>query len=412
MSSTGGVCQVSRGAVLPGKAPVGRSRAVVDGPSAGGSRGTTKYHGPVFSVLMVLSAPDERRSTENLALIVREMASRPDVSVHVWYLRVYPEHRAWPRSRNLDSLRTWWPARLLERLVSARLADVLRGLRLRWWFLQVRPDVVLLDDGLGERILTPRMQRNRPRPVVVSRANPMPPLGTALEPDPITRPDLALVLPRTEVDAVTQVRTMPSTYVVDYPPTPLQYSAARARHIRRTLDVPPDLPLVVGWGHDAWLDGPDLFVRALWALEHRYGVVARGLWLGLDEAPDIERLRAEAVMCGVSDRFHVRAEDTEAARFCGDAAFLPFRDGNDSLDLTILLLAGLGVVTFDTDGARDPMVVEVPPLDVDAAAAALAPMLTGDRDAVAQRIRRRRLDVLSFWVDEFLRQTREIRDHG
>ena len=362
------------------------------------------------SVLFILSSPDQRRSTENLALIVRELRERPGVDVRIWYLRVYPEHTPWAGARSLDQLRTWWLAFLVERVVSTRLADALRGLRLRWWFLMARPDVVVLDDGLGERVLTPAMRHGRRRPVLVSRANPMPPPDAMLEPDPVLVPDLRLCLAEPSVTVADTARTMPSTYVVDYPPTPLQFSAARADHVRRQLGVPTGRPLMVGWGDDVWLDGPDLFVRALWVLEHRYGVRADGLWLGLpSDGPDVDRLRAEAELCGVGERFHLRGDDIEVARFCGEAAFLPYRDGGDALDLTILLLAGVGVVTFDADGVRDPMVAEVGPLDVDAAAAALAPLLAGDRDAVAWETRRRRLDVLGLWVDEFLRQTGELR---
>ena len=52
----------------------------------------------------------------------------------------------------------------------------------------------------------------------------------------------------------------------------LPFRTADARvGVRRRLGIPVDVPLVVGWGADPWLDGPDLLVRTLWALEHRQG---------------------------------------------------------------------------------------------------------------------------------------------
>lgn len=374
----------------------------------------------VDSVLVVTALPDERPSTVTLGVIVDELERRPDVRVEVWFLRTFPEQDPWPGSRDVDSLRRWPVATWLERLVSRRAADLLRGLRLRLWFLRARPDLIVLDDGLGERLLTPRLRQGPHRPAIASRLNAEPPLHLSWEADPIVHPDLVLrapnadepeVRPEVRREAAHAADVLPAAHVRRYPESLRYRSDREGAAARHRLDLPTGELLVVGWGDDGWIDGPDLFVRALWALEHRHGVRANGVWLGLgSDRHEVERLHAEARRCGVGDRFFQRDDDSLAARLCADAAFLPYRDPGDPFDLMAALLGGLGVVTFAAAGVVDPIVIEVAPLDIEAAAAALVPLLAGDRDAVAAEARRRRrLDVVGDWVDELLDRSRRLR---
>jgi hypothetical protein len=152
--------------------------------------------------------------------------------------------------------------------------------------------------------------------------------------------------------------------------------AATRRRTRATLAL-PEGPLVVGWGNEGWLDGPDVFVRVLWALRRR-GLDVDGVWFGCDEdGPDAERLRSEAERCDVADHFHLRPASTRAARLCGDAVLCCDRSGGRSAEELIeAVVVGCPVVAFSTVDVVDDDVTVVPALDVEAAAEALGSLLT------------------------------------
>ena len=181
------------------------------------------------------------------------------------------------------------------------------------------------------------------------------------------------------------------------------------RAVRAQAGVPIGEPLILGWGEDAWIDGPDIFIRALWALEHRHGITAHGLWVSPRELDEEEaRLRAEAARCGVGERYHrdhrYRLADEDeprgsapfGLRACGDAILLPYRSPTDPFDVLDVLCSGLGVVTFGSIFIEDPQLRVVEYLDVDAAAAQLADLLQQDRahELAAARGRLRLEDML------------------
>lgn len=350
-----------------------------------------------LSLLVVTAAPDDRPSTETLGVIVAELERRPDVDVEVWHLRATPEETPWPGAPVVDSLREWWPARVLEGVGVPRLPAAMRGLRLRAWNRRVAPDAVVLDDGLGERVLvgTPG------RPVLVARRNATPPVHADWEPEPVATPAIVLVPPGDGAPVPPGAVAIASPHVRDYTAARRAGEPAQRERTRELLGIDGSGPLVVGWGDDGWIDGPDLFVRALWALEHRHGVLAGGLWLGLGADPhEVDRLRAEADRCGVGDRCWFRPADTLAARCCGDAVFLPYRGAGDPAELLEAAAGGLEVVTFPGALVEDPAVVVVDHLDVDAAAAALDAALRSDRPALTASATDR-LDVAP-WVDRLL----------
>lgn len=356
-------------------------------------------------VLLVVAHPDDRLTTETLQLITRELDSRDDVEVAVWFLRAHahgpgveePPHEPWwPGARIVDDLRTWWPARLLEVVGLGLPAARLRGARLRRWYREVAPDVVLLDDGLGGRVVPAR----GPRPVVAVRRNPVPPDLWSGEPAWEGPADLTI---GGEPLAAGQGAWMHGPYLIEVVDDP---SASAARAPLALAGVPD--PLVVGWGGDGWVDGSDLFVRALWHLEHRCGRIAHGLWLyDGDDDEHLDRLRAEAVRCGLGDRLHLVPDPGPGHRWFGDVVFLPFRAPATVEELLEVLAHGREVVTFEPAAFANPSIHALAPLDLDGVAHRLADALRLDalqRFAAA----RARLDAAT-WVDEFLSHSRPPR---
>lgn len=347
--------------------------------------------------LIVTAAPDERDSTQTLRVILAELDRRSDVEVGVWLLRATPQQTVWPGALVVDSLRDWAPARLVERLAVPRVPAALRGARLRYWNRRARPDFVLLDDGLGERVLvgTPG------DPVIVRRVNEIPPVHADWEAAPHREPDVVAVPPGLDADVPEGATLLAAPHVRDYSASRRHGAADQRRRVRTALGVGVDAPLVTGWGSDGWIDGPELFVRTLWSLEHFHGVAADGLWLGLGADPhEVDRLAAEAERCGVGGRIHFRSADTLAARCCGDAVLLPYRSAGEATDVLAAVAAGLVVVTFPSVPVVDPQVAVVADLDVDEAATALVVALESDRATLTAQATDR-LDV-GPWVDRLL----------
>lgn len=104
-----------------------------------------------LSVLVVSAAPDRRQSTSALRQIVSDMRCA-GAKVTVWFLRD-GDGPAWPGERVVDHLRTGRTAALGRRLKLEGLAAHAAGARLRWWYARAKPDLVVLDDGIGGRVL-------------------------------------------------------------------------------------------------------------------------------------------------------------------------------------------------------------------------------------------------------------------
>jgi hypothetical protein len=348
------------------------------------------------SILIIAASPDGRTSTQLLAETHRALDERGDVRVATWFLRCAWNETPWAGCRVVDDLRTWWPAALLDRVGAATPAGRLRGARLRLWLRSAAPDLIVLDDGLGGRLL----DHVDPGALVVVRRNREAPDAVAQEPPLDRRPDAWLLPPGSAADDGDRV-------IVEYQ-TRNDWAGARSagsvnarRKHRERLGLPADQPLVTGWGDSGWLDGPDVFIRALWALEARHGVAAHGVWFGsFDDEHERDRLRAEAERCGVADRYHHRPTEELGARLCGDAVLLPYRDTADDEEILVAICSGSAVVTFPVTGVEDPSVRVVAHLDVDAAAAELAIALAEDRPT-RWRDTLRRLDLQSL-LDELV----------
>jgi hypothetical protein len=314
-----------------------------------------------LSVIVVIACPDQRHSRSALHAAVVALDRRPDVRVSTFVLRGDPPEPAWPNCRVVDDLRTWAPARTADRFGGPRLAGRVRGLRLRAWLAKERPDVVLLEGGLGGRI---EALVRRPHVTVVN-------LGSVSE-DPFEAPyaktpDIVIIGPGCEDDAT---RLWPGVEQRVYPAT--RDPGARER-IRSELGVPDGAVLVTGRGEDGWLDGPELFIRTLWELDHRHDIDARGVWFGLGaDVHQVVRLRDEIARCGLDGRVQIVGDPGETSIGAGDVVLLPYRHAAHPQIPMAEIAAGSPVVTFPVWDQHHPALHVVPHLDLAAAADAIA----------------------------------------
>ena len=195
-----------------------------------------------FSVLVVTAEPDKRFSTGTLRRIVEELACRPRAEVNTFFLRAdgSPADN-WGASRVVDDLRNHPLSRLLEP-VGARPTGWFKGLILRRWLAEIDPNVILLDDGLGERVV----QSMSSRSLVVVRPNEELPASAELEPPPLR--EAALVLRAADADAESP-ESLESGHLVDARRLAAVATSARA-DARQRWSIPPGEPLLVGWGSD------------------------------------------------------------------------------------------------------------------------------------------------------------------
>lgn len=349
------------------------------------------------SLLVVTNSYDERASTKALRLVTDSLRAEHGADVTVLLLRRHvsePVRTAtatflgrpatWPGARVVDDLRRWIPAAVAERLGAGGLAHRLRGLRLRWWIRRAAPDAVLLDDGLGHRVI----EHLRRKPVLIVRLNEEePPLGS-LESEVTEVADLVVAAVGIEPRRLAghRARATPVLYEHRFRELGTMPSLARTdtRESTRTrLGLPLDAVVVSGWGGDGWLDGPDLFVRTLWALHDRHGLEAHGIWFGSQQPEEVRRLTDEAQRCGLGDRYHLAPYEgiglAPGDATCADVVVLPTRDALLREHLLAPIVCGLTIVTFDAADLDDPAVVSAADLDIDELASLAASALKEDR---------------------------------
>jgi hypothetical protein len=351
-----------------------------------------------LSVLVVTTEPDDRRSTEVLKILVEEMDRRPNLRAEVWYLFGDPK-RAWAPGHTVDRLRTWWLNRILEGVGLTMVAGWARGARLRRWFRALDPGLIILNDGYGGRLLTAAP----PGAVIAVRTN-QDAVRAEFEPEPLADASLLISSRALRPDDRQAAGWLTNPSLREMRLEKLRVTRAPGSHDRESLGIPDDVPLIVGWGHLDWVDGPDMFVRALWYLEHRHGVVAHGVWFGPTDVADAVRpLEDEAARCGVSDRFHLVEDDERADHWVGDVAFLPYRVPIDESELWTAVANNVAVVTFEPAEIEGFWIRSVPLLDVASGAGAIADFLRQDRSYASDFDPTR-------WVDRLLELTADLQD--
>lgn len=331
------------------------------------------------SVLIITNSDDRRHSTRVLRRIASALEEVGSPRVSVFMLRPSPDSMSWPNHRVVDTLRTWPPAAIVERVVSPGLAGRMRGLRLRWWLRQAHPDLVILDDGLGFRVI----EHLADSVVVVNRINEQAPPDAFDDVAAFDRPDL--VIAPTDLEVTTSVPVIREHRFKTFRDAARFADPAVRAATRGRLGLPEDVTLITGWGGDGWLDGPDLFIRLLWSLQDRYGIAVHGAWFGTDHPAEVRRLTEEATRCGVAERYSIlpydgRGEMPEGA-LCADAIALPTRASLLADHLVPATVSGLTTVTFRAAEVEDDHVWCVDDLDIDAMAAALIRSLDQDRSA-------------------------------
>ena len=351
------------------------------------------------SLLVVSAAPDDRPSTSTLVAVVGELRRRHDLRTEFWFLR-HGGGTSAVADRVVDDLRTTEPAASFDRIGLSPAANLIRGRLLRRWWRAVDPTWVLLDDGLGTRLLGGGRSAR-----TIARINDALPADAPLEGAPLDRADLWLVPPGAPGRPTGRTLEMP----------PLLWDHQDALPFRRadgTRRCPPPPGHPRGRAPGGGMGSRPLAGRPRPAGPHAVGPgapprhVRPRLWLGLDDdLPDARRLDEEAERCGVADRFTRRPVSSIDTRLCGDVVMLPYRSEGSTTEVREALVTGAAVVTFPVWDLSDPAIRVVPDLDVPAAAAAVAAALGDDRDHLA-RAAVERFDVRP-WVDRFLAELRE-----
>lgn len=342
---------------------------------------------PPISLLVVTSAPDARGSTATLRLLVHELRDRPEVEVSVWFLRADPDQVVWPGARVVDDLRTWRSATVADRWATTAVGDRVRGLGLRSWWRSVSPQAVLLDDGIGARVVTGG------HAATIVRLNAEPP-GTAAAGEAVAADaDLVLHGPGAADPFAGDVARLAAGPLAHLGAARAAAEPQARTRWRSVLRLPTDAPLVVGWGAPGAPEELEAFARAL-ALVHEQVPDVHGVWLAAEADPAVhDQARSRHAELGLAGRLHERPVATLEARCAGDAVLLP--GSTPVADLVVeSVAAGLTVVVgAAVDGLHDPSVVlaQGPRAQADALVAALA----ADRTE-ASRGARERLDVAGF----------------
>lgn len=271
------------------------------------------------SLLVVSAAPDRRTSSTALRNLVLALDERADVQVSIWYLRDGDGERA-DGARIVDELRQWAPSKALERVGLGRLAGVLRGRRLRSWYRDVDPDAVLLDDGIGLRVV-PRGAN----PKVVVRENDQPPADSAMEPILVAVDQADIVIaarPRRGDRGNTVVVAGDLTNHLD---SDRRSKVAATRSALRLNEG----ALVAGWaGQDEHRD-LERFMRVIRELDA--GQPVAGVWFARVEPASTAGFIRLADSHGLGDRVSLRSDSFRwSAASAADAVLLP--EGESQLD--------------------------------------------------------------------------------
>ena len=296
----------------------------------------------MLSVLLITESPDLRHSTRDLELAAQALRRRPDVRVGLWYLR-HGDRDPVGHSWVVDDLRTWRPAATLDRLGARLPANLIRGLRLRRRLRVLDPDVVVLDDGLGARVLN---ESNRQ--LLLTRRNAVGPSSDSLEP-PVLRSDAILD---------SDPWRPPPERVPSLEMGPLRDHAGSnsvnaMRVGRRALGLPEDVDVVVA---PASASNPELLIGVLRACKNGGRRRVHGLWVDPHCSPsECSAARERASLGGVSDVFHLRQVDLVEALPVADIVLMDRESADahcrEGLEPSIVLpycVKGVGAAGMDS----------------------------------------------------------------
>jgi glycosyltransferase involved in cell wall biosynthesis len=298
--------------------------------------------------------------------------------------------------RAVEELDRWRPARVFEVLRIRRVAQALKGLRLRWWLLRRSRADVLYVNGLAAGRILGYLSRWSP-PVVVHVHD----LGELDDPG-LSDADRAVLAART--DRFVAASDDVARRLVDRLGVP-EGRVARHDHFVAGVDLLPpsterptraqlgigDDELVVGGiGTADWWAAADQFVLLAWALRRAHPELAvRYLWIAGDEQERVLwPLRHDLANAGVDDVTTVgvgwRPLDYLAVM---DVLVLATRV--ESQELIALEAAASDIVVVATDnlartGAVADLALVVPYLDTDALVEAVATALTDAPTRAAQ----------------------------
>lgn len=303
--------------------------------------------------------------------------------------------------RVMEELDRWRPARLFEVLRLRRIAQALKGVRLRWWLHRRRHADVVYVNGFEAARIVGYLGSTHP-PVVVHVHDP-----SELDSPRLTEADRATIVDRAArfvaasdevADHLRDRFTVAGDRVVRH-----DHFVAGADHLpasterptRAHLGLDPDALVVGGIGSTDWWASPDQFVLLAWALRRRRPELSlRFVWIAGDADDKVLwPLRHDLANAGVDDLTVVacgrRPLDYLAVM---DALVLSTRA--ESQELIALEAAASGVLVVATDnlarsGSIAEIAVVVPYLDVDALADALLALVEvpAEREARVDRAR-------------------------
>ncbi len=250
----------------------------------------------MLSVLLITASPDLRRSTRDLELAAEALRSRTDVRIGLWYLR-HGDRSPAQHSWTVDDLRTWGPAATLDRIGARLPAGWLRGRRLRRHLRALDPDVVVLDDGLGARVLD-----SSTHPLILTRRNAVGPAPESLE--PVTSSQDAVL----DSDPWRQRLEGPRVLEFGTLRDDTGCTGAEAMLVgRRALGLPQDACVVAALAPES---DPGLLIEILQDCAKAGRDTVHGLWLDPRGSPaDCRAVRERASRGGVSATFHLRQVD-------------------------------------------------------------------------------------------------------
>lgn len=285
-----------------------------------------------LSVLFVSALADDRRSTEHLEAAASALRDRGHGSIGLWFLRPGTRPARFTDAAVVDSLRTWTPAAGLDRIGLRPLGDRLRGMRLRRWFRAIDPDVIVLDDALGERVI-PRGSRA----AIVHRRNPTPPILDGEEPPARIEPRGLL----TGVSSDAAGSDLPTCTLGPLggldPARAASEPGVRAA-ARSACGLPAGARVLAAWPQ-VLHDPTDLLAAVASEPD------AFGLWADPGATPtELAGVRDAAGALGVRDRVRIVSTSRPTVRLCADAAIVDADRTDDAEVAAELAVAGLDLL--------------------------------------------------------------------